>query len=302
MARIRTIKPDFFADEKLSKLKRDVRLLYVGMWVFSDDYGTVRSNPIWIKSNVYPYDEELRVNDVKLWLDALVKARMLEPFCYNGEGFYNIRTFDTHQKVEKKSKPVVPLEDKRRLIAEQSGNSRGVVGEYSVPEVGSSNSTEDLVSSNRANALVGSPPTEGPKKKTGLVRNEVSTGPPKADYLDLVISLSGKEKKEVVEALKTFIEKRPVFLEPYCEYWNIAITGTNIPSIDLERGLTEQRLKKLQTRLREPAFDFLELIRKIVKSPSLRKNESKEGNRWFSFDWMIESQAHCTKIIEGNYS
>lgn len=135
MPRIRTVKPEFFADEKLSKLKRDCRLLYIGLWVFGDDYGTVRSNPVWIKSNVFPYDEELRVADVITWLDALVKARMLEPFQYNGEGFYNIRTFDAHQRVDKPSKPIVPLEEKSRILVEYSTSTRGALGEYSTPEV-----------------------------------------------------------------------------------------------------------------------------------------------------------------------
>lgn len=277
MARIRTIKPDFFADEKISKLKRDVRMLFVGLWVFSDDYGTVRSNPVWIKSNVFPYDEELRTQDVRTWLDALVKARMLEPFEYNGEGFYNIRTFGSHQKVDKPSKPLIPLEAKAKIL-EVSGSTRGVFGETLDPEVVSSNSKEEVVSSNRAIALVAAP---------------TATGPTMKDYSKMVSDLNGKETKLVVDGLKNFLVLKPMFSEPYIDYWNIAVSGTNIPKV---KGTSDSRTKQVKTRVREDHFDFLEIIRKIRMSQQL-KNESS----WFSFDWVFKNDKNYLKILEGNY-
>lgn len=277
MARIRTIKPEFFADEKISKLRRDVRLLFIGLWVFSDDYGTVRSNPVWIKSNVFPYDEELRTNDVKTWLDALVKARMLEPFEYNGEGFYNIRTFGSHQRVEKPSRPIIPLEEKKRIIQEVSGSSRGVVQEESVPEVGSSNSTEELgISNGGATALVAT-----------------ATVPTKKDYEKVIESITGKPKTEIVAALKSFISKRPTIPDPYVDYWNIAVQGTSIPQV---KSVSDSRAKQVKIRLQDQGFDFLEIIRKIRAS-----NRLKSECDWFAFDWIFKNDKNYLKIIEGNY-
>lgn len=270
MARIRTVKPEFFADEKLSKLKRDVRLLYIGMWVFSDDYGTVRSNPVWLKSNVFPYDEELRTNDVKLWLDALVKARMLEPFEYNNEGFYNIRTFDAHQKVEKKSKPMVPLEEKAKIL-QQSGSSRGVVGEYSVPEVVSSNRKEEI----------GNRKEEPP----GGV-DEATASPP--DYRKIYKDVK-KEKKAICDFIKTH---RPDFIEPYVHIWNIFAEEKKLSSVS---KINDARKKKFEVRIKEDAFDFIEILKKAGQSEFILS-----GN-WFGFDWIIENQTNYIKTIEGVY-
>ena len=54
MARIRSIKPKFWDDIKLGRLSRAARLLYIGLWSFSDDIGVVIGDSIWLKSKAYP--------------------------------------------------------------------------------------------------------------------------------------------------------------------------------------------------------------------------------------------------------
>jgi hypothetical protein len=100
MARIRTIKPEFWEDEKISSLPISCRLFYIGTWSFADDNGVVRGNPAVLKSKIFPYDDNLRVNEVLKWLDALVEARMLVPISYKNESYYVIRTFRSHQKFD----------------------------------------------------------------------------------------------------------------------------------------------------------------------------------------------------------
>lgn len=103
MARIRSIKPDFWNDEKISDLAFGARLTFIGLWNLSDDYGVVRANPKWVRSQLYPYDESLRTEQVGQWLDALASARMVVPLTLNGEGYFYIRTFRDHQKVDNPS-------------------------------------------------------------------------------------------------------------------------------------------------------------------------------------------------------
>ena len=45
MARIRTIKLEFWEDEKLAKLPVHARLLFIGTWNFADDNGALLANP-----------------------------------------------------------------------------------------------------------------------------------------------------------------------------------------------------------------------------------------------------------------
>ncbi|KAA6324381.1 hypothetical protein EZS27_026289 [termite gut metagenome] len=100
MARIRTIKPEFWEDEKIALLPMSCRLFYIGTWNISDDNGVFRGNPIILKSKIFPYDENLRSSEISKWLDALVEARMLIPISYENESYYKIRTFQSHQKFD----------------------------------------------------------------------------------------------------------------------------------------------------------------------------------------------------------
>lgn len=105
MPRIRTIKPDFWIDEKIARLKRDERLLFIGLWNLADDQGVVKSNSAYIKGQLFSYDDDVRITTVDQWLVSLTKALMLVPFTVSGEGYYIIRTFKEHQVINRPSKP-----------------------------------------------------------------------------------------------------------------------------------------------------------------------------------------------------
>lgn len=109
MARIRTIKPEFWEDEKIGELPIPCRLFFIGCWNFADDFGVIKNNPVLLKSQIFPYDENLRVSEIRKWIDALVDARMLIPIILDGEdnrpaeeSYYLIRTFRSHQVLDKR--------------------------------------------------------------------------------------------------------------------------------------------------------------------------------------------------------
>ena len=117
MPRIRSIKPDFYDDERLGALPVPVRFLFIGLWVFADDDGIVKANPKWLKSKIYPYDDDMRIGALEQQLLALCKSRMLIPFVYNDENYYVIRNFKKHQRIDKPYPSNVPQE----IIAEALG-------------------------------------------------------------------------------------------------------------------------------------------------------------------------------------
>ena len=102
MARIRTIKPEFWEDEKIGKLPIPCRLFFIGCWNFADDFGVIKGNAALLKSQIFPYDENLRVSEIKKWIDSLVDARMLVPIIHAEESYYFIRTFRSHQILDKR--------------------------------------------------------------------------------------------------------------------------------------------------------------------------------------------------------
>ena len=104
MARSRVIKPEFWSDEKLARVSRESRLTFAGLWTTSDDYGVTKGSAAWIKSQVYPYDEDISSADVQRWLDDLERHGFIKHFYVNGEKFYHIKHFSEHQRVDKPSR------------------------------------------------------------------------------------------------------------------------------------------------------------------------------------------------------
>lgn len=79
-------------------------LTFIGLWNFADDYGVVKANHTWLKNQIYPYKDKLRIDTFSTWLDRLSELEAIILFTYRSESFYCIRTFRKHQKVDKPSK------------------------------------------------------------------------------------------------------------------------------------------------------------------------------------------------------
>ena len=133
MARIRTIKPEFWEDEKLAKLPVHARLLFIGTWNFADDNGVLLANPILMKSHIFPY-EDIGISTISEWIDMLVENGMLIRTTYNGKDYLVIRKFLIHQKINRKSIRInLPLPVVLQVIDEYN-KTHGVLTEPSLQE------------------------------------------------------------------------------------------------------------------------------------------------------------------------
>lgn len=98
MARIRTIKPEFWTDEKIVRLPFEARLLFIGLWNFADDQGYMQYAPDRIRMQILPGDD---IDDIESLLSLLEAAELIEVLC---DEWYDIEVlrivnFTTHQKV-----------------------------------------------------------------------------------------------------------------------------------------------------------------------------------------------------------
>lgn len=94
MARIRTIKPDFFLNEVLASLPAHDRLLFIGLWTLADREGRLENRPERIKAHIFPYEKV----SVVLGLKRLAEKNMV--IFYGGEtndNYLVIPTFTKHQ-------------------------------------------------------------------------------------------------------------------------------------------------------------------------------------------------------------
>ena len=104
MPRSRVIKPEFWNDEKLARVSRDSRLTFIGIWMCSDDYGVTRGSEAWLKSQIYPYEEEVKLSKFVEWISELERLKVIIPFQFHQEKYYYIKNFAKHQKVDHPSK------------------------------------------------------------------------------------------------------------------------------------------------------------------------------------------------------
>ena len=65
MSRKRMVDPKFWTDDKIIELKRETRLLFIGMWNFSNDYGLHINNNKVLKAEIYPIDEDINIEPLQ---------------------------------------------------------------------------------------------------------------------------------------------------------------------------------------------------------------------------------------------
>lgn len=130
MARIRSVKPTFWTDEKVGLLPRDVRLTFLGLIsAMADDYGRLSGVAKIVRGAVYPFDEDVTTADVESHLVTLASAGLITRYQVNGSQYIHIRSWQKHQRVDKPSPSLLPpppeaSEPEPRPITDHSSNDR----------------------------------------------------------------------------------------------------------------------------------------------------------------------------------
>jgi hypothetical protein len=110
MARIRTIKPEFFTSEDIVKLSPFARLLYQATWCEADREGRLVWKPITLKMRYFPADNL----DIAALCQELIDAGLVKLY---GDGLAFIPSFTAHQHVN-------PREAASRLPAPPKSTTR----------------------------------------------------------------------------------------------------------------------------------------------------------------------------------
>lgn len=99
MARIRTIKPEFFRHRSLYLLEQEtglpIRVAFAGLWTVADREGRFRWEPAELKLDCLPYDDL----DFSRVLDALTTRGFLVRYACGTRQFGFIPSFKTHQHI-----------------------------------------------------------------------------------------------------------------------------------------------------------------------------------------------------------
>ncbi|MBV8501948.1 MAG: hypothetical protein JO006_09535 [Paucibacter sp.] len=129
MARIRSIKPEYWVSEQVAECSTNARLTFVGLWNFCDDNGVHPAKPKTLKAELYPMDD-FSSSDVSNWIAELIAARLIVEFESSGERYWHVTGWAKHQKIDRPScKYPAPPDDSnsesvRSILADSSSNDR----------------------------------------------------------------------------------------------------------------------------------------------------------------------------------
>lgn len=123
MARIRSIKPEFWSSEQVMECSPIARLLFLGMLNFADDHGRIPFAPKTLKAQVFPADE-ISSDTIRGMIDELSSNGLMRQYIVDGKA-YLLFTGWHHQKIDKRQPAKYP--DPPPPSEESSSNVRRTV-------------------------------------------------------------------------------------------------------------------------------------------------------------------------------
>jgi hypothetical protein len=123
--RIRSIKPEFWRSDDITRLRRDVRLLFIGLWSYVDDNGVGIDDHRQITADLFALEDDpvAARTFVRDGLATLSAALLIIRYEHDGKRYLYIPTWDRHQRVDKPGRPRYPRPDTDGTTIITSGNA-----------------------------------------------------------------------------------------------------------------------------------------------------------------------------------
>lgn len=131
MARIRTVKPEFWTSEQVMDCSPTARLAFIGMWNFCDDAGIHQASAKTLKAEIFPADDML-VSDVQVLVDEIKANGLIIEYEVAGKAYWQVTGWH-HQKIEKPNYKH-PKPEIRQPIDDRSPTGRQPIDDRSTPE------------------------------------------------------------------------------------------------------------------------------------------------------------------------
>jgi len=133
------IDPSIWSDEKLGLLSPLHRLLFIGLFSNADDEGRLPGHPNYIKSLIFPYDNDITPQNVEAMLNDLNRKGFILTYMVNGQRYIQVVNFLKYQKINRPTPSKIPpppvettVKNATSCFSESSLNTHGVLNEYSL--------------------------------------------------------------------------------------------------------------------------------------------------------------------------
>lgn len=95
----RMISTAIWEDEAFTKLCDKAKILYIGLITVADDDGRLRGNSVLLRSQIFPTDAEVTIDDIRSWLNTIVRAKLIVSYKENGEYFLQHPNWEEYQVI-----------------------------------------------------------------------------------------------------------------------------------------------------------------------------------------------------------
>jgi hypothetical protein len=106
MARIRSIKPEFWTSAQILDCSPNARLMFIGIWNFADDAGRHPWSPRQIKAEIFPADE-IELKYILEWLKDLETNGLIARYVADDKDYFYVTGWK-HQRIDKPQTPKYP--------------------------------------------------------------------------------------------------------------------------------------------------------------------------------------------------
>jgi hypothetical protein len=144
MSRIRTVKPEFWTSEQVMSCLPIARLLFIGLWNFSDDHGVHPASFVRIKAEVFPADN-FSIEEIERWINELISADLLHEYTVNNKNYWIVTGWEKHQRIDKPTyRHPLPLSEIKK-IGDNSSNTQQILDDTLsiIPQIVADDSTTD---------------------------------------------------------------------------------------------------------------------------------------------------------------
>jgi hypothetical protein len=108
VAKTRMLKHDLRTSEKVASWPIDVRYFWVLLWGYVDDHGKGKDNPLLVKADAFPLDQDITGGVIDGWLWQLAKADVIARYTSGGTDYFQITNWREHQKPPHPTADVLP--------------------------------------------------------------------------------------------------------------------------------------------------------------------------------------------------
>jgi hypothetical protein len=150
MARIRSIKPEFWKSESIACHDMFTRLVFIGLWTYVDDNGVGLDNPKLVAAELFPLEEDFAgvSRDLRESLARLADTGRIRRYTVDGKAYLAIVNWSEHQKIDRPAKARYPEPDDPRATPTPPP-SRGNARPPGIVDAPSRGSRESVASPHR---------------------------------------------------------------------------------------------------------------------------------------------------------